>query len=485
MHHSARTPLLDSLRKYLSEQVLPFHTPGHKLGKGAHAGLRQFMGPTALSLDLTVVPGIRDLFDRHGPLRESQQQAAALYGADRSYYLVNGTTCGIHAMILATVGSGEKIIVPRNIHRSVMGGLILTGAVPVFVGAELDDELQIAMNATAGAYERAMELNADAKAVLVINPTYYGAVTELGQIIDSAHRRGMTVLADEAHGPHLHFSPLLPTQAITAGADLAVQSTHKLLGSLSQSSILHCRGQRVNPNRLESMLQLVQSSSPNYLLLASLEAAVVQLAEAGPELIGRSVVLAMQARRQINRIDGLFCFGQERVGRPGLAGFDPTKLVVKVSGLGIRGNDAAAWLRQHGKVQAELSDVNNVLFLVTLADDEATLHQLVEALALMAGQYDGPRSPGQFAGYPFSQETSVCLSPREAVFGPRRRIRFDGAAGRICAETIASYPPGVPLLFPGERITTEAIEYCQALLKQGFTILGPEDPSLINVEVVA
>jgi lysine decarboxylase len=483
---SAQTPILASLQKYLSEQVLPFHTPGHKLGKGAHANLQQLMGPSALSLDLTVVPGISDLFDKQGSVRQSQQQAAALYGADRSYFLVNGTTCGIYAMILATVGPGEKIIVPRNIHRSVMGGLILSGAIPIFVEAELDAELNIVMNTTAETYERAMELNPDAKAVLAINPTYYGAVTELGRIVDSAHRHEMTVLVDEAHGPHLHFSSLLPMQAITAGADLVVQSTHKILGALSQSSILHCRKQRVNQRRLESMLQLVQSSSPNYLLLVSLEAAVAQLLEAGQELVGRSVVLATQAREQINQIAGLYCFGQDRAGRPGIAGMDPTKLVVTVSGLGIRGNDAAAWLRRHGKVQAELADVNNVLFLVTLADDEATIGQLVRALSLLAEQYDGPLGSGQFPRLPWEHKPAAVLrSPRDAVFGPKQRIRFAESGGRICAETITSYPPGIPLLFPGEMITPEAIVYCQALLQQGFTILGPEDPALITVEVVA
>lgn len=482
----AQTPILDSLQSYLAEQACPFHTPGHKLGKGAYAGLRQIIGAAALSLDLTVVPGIGDLFDKQGPVQQSQQQAADLYGADSSYFLVNGTTCGIYAMILATVGPGEKIILPRNIHRSVMGGLILSGAIPVFVGAELDEQLQIAMNTTTEAYEQAMELNPDAKAVLLINPTYYGVVGELERIVALAHQRDLTVLVDEAHGPHLHFSPLLPPQAITIGADLVVQSTHKLLGSLSQSSILHCRRQRVSLCRLESMLQLVQSSSPSYLLLASLELAVVQLMEAGPELIGKSVLLAGQARERINRIGGLYCFGQDRVGRPGIAGFDPTKLVVTVSGLGIRGNDAATWLRQQGKVQAELADVNNVLFLITLADDESSINQLVKAMELLASCYDGPRRPFAFSGLSLTQEpASARLSPREVVFGPRRRIDFNQSAGLICAETVTSYPPGIPLLFPGELITQTAIDYCRALLDQGLTILGPEDPTLKTVEVVA
>ena len=484
--HAAKTPFLAAMQSYLAEDVVPFHTPGHKFGIGAHQSLRQFVGQPALALDLTCVPGLGDLFDKQGPIQESQQQAAALYGADASYFLVNGTTGGIYAMLLATVGPGDKIIVPRNIHRSVMGGLILTGAVPVFVQPAIDHQLQISMNTPAESYETAMRLHPDAKAILLLNPTYYGAVTEIAKITELAHRQGMIVLVDEAHGAHLHFSAELPPQAISVGADLVVQSTHKTLAAMSQASLLHCRRERVDVGRLESMLQLVQSSSPNYLLLASLESAVAQLTEAGSQLIGRTVALAAQARQQINRIQGLYCFGADRVGQPGIAGFDATKLVVTVSGLGICGNDAEKWLRQQGKVQAELSDVNNVLFLVTLADTPASLDQLVKALTLLAAECAQSQPAIAFPDLPPAESVSLAvMSPREASFARRRRVGFDGAAGQICGETITSYPPGIPLLFPGERITPAAIAYCRAMQSQGFKILGPADPSLLSVEVVA
>lgn len=474
------------MQRYLAENVAPFHTPGHKLGAGVHESLQQQIGPASFSLDLTCVPGLGDLFDKQGPIQDSQKQAAALYGADASYYLVNGTTGGIYAMLLTTVGPGEKIILPRNAHRSVIGGLILSGAIPVFVSPALDSRLQIAMNIPASSYVEAMRLHPDAKAVLLINPTYYGVVAEIAAITEQAHQRGMVVLVDEAHGPHLHFFDDLPPSALDIGADLVVQSSHKILSAMSQASILHCRLGRIDQGRLESMLQLVQSSSPNYLLLASLEAAVAQLAEAGPQLIGRSVALAKQARQQINQIEGLYCFGEDCIGRPGVAGVDVTKLTVTVNGLGIGGNAAETWLRQQGKLQAELSDLNNVLFLVTLADDAASLDRLVIALTRLAAEIapDGKQVANVIM--PVADIVALpAMSPRDATFARRRRVPFAASAGQIASETVTSYPPGIPLLFPGERITAEVIDYCQVLQRQGCKILGPSDPTLSTVEVVA
>ena len=485
-HRATQMPLMAAMQGYLAEQVLPFHTPGHKAGKGAHESLLQYLGPDALAMDLAVVPGLNDLFDKQGPIRESQQLAAALYGADESYFLINGTTGGIYSMILATVGPGEKIIVPRNIHRSVMGALILSGAVPVFVRPEVDSALQIAMNVSLETYELAIRQNPDAKALLVINPTYYGVSADIAAITALSHQYGLIVLVDEAHGPHFHFSQQLPIQGITAGADLVVQSTHKILGALSQASLLHCRRDRINVPRLETMLQLTQSSSPNYILLASLEAAVAQMRESGEMLVGRSLELSRMARSRINEIPGLYCFGAEKLGSPGAFDIDPTKLVVNVRGLGIHGNDAEIWLRRFGKVQAELSDMNNLLFLVTLADDEASMEQLLLALAaLSAANADGMGKSAKFLAALPDVGTRLLLPPREAVFRRRERVNFSSSAGRICAETVTSYPPGIPILFPGEQITPAAITYCQALQRQGFTILGPEDPALNTVEVVA
>ena len=481
-----KLPLLTAMQAYLAEQVVPFHTPGHKLGRGAPESMKLLLGADTLALDLTFIPGLGDLFEQQGPIQDAQKNAARLYGADASYFLINGTTGGIYAMILATVGPGDKIIVPRNVHRSVLGGLILSGAVPVFVQPAIDPELQIAMNVSAAAMESAIMDTPDAKAVLLVNPSYYGVSSDIVRITNFAHDRGLTVLVDEAHGPHLHFSSGMPLSGLDAGADIVVQSTHKLLGALSQASLLHCKGKRVNAPRLETMLQLVQSSSPNYILLASLEAAVSQMAENGTELVEQSMALAQTARKRINRIPGLSCFGEEQLGRPGVYGLDPTKLTVSVRGVNMRGNVAAMWLRSEGKVQAELSDWNNVLFLVTLGDNAETLEHLAAALTKLAvtEKLREALPNGQKYSLPESA-VQLMLSPRDAVFSKRERISFPKAAGRICAETVVSYPPGVPLLLPGELIMPEMLEYCQTIKHNGFSILGPEDPALNTIGVVA
>ena len=481
-----KMPLLNAMKGYLAEQVAPFHTPGHKMGRGAPESLKLLLGADALSMDLTFIPGLGDLFDRQGPIQEAQKNAARLYGADASYFLINGTTGGIYAMILSTVGPGDKIIVPRNVHRSVLGGLILSGALPVFVQPAVDAQAQIAMNVTATAMEAAILATPDAKAVILINPTYYGAATDILRITDFAHARGLMVLVDEAHGPHLHFSSGMPLSGLDAGADIVVQSTHKLLGALSQASLLHCRRGRVNLPRLETMLQLTQSSSPNYLLLASLEAAVDQMAESGKELVERSMLLSGEARKRISLIPGLSCFGAEILGQSGVFDLDMTKLTVSVRGLNLRGNTAALWLRREARVQAELSDWNNVLFLVTLGDDETSVDRLAAALARLAAEKSLPEesSAGLTVLVP-QLAAPLLLSPRDAFFSTVERVPIHKAAGRICAENVVSYPPGIPLFLPGECILPEMLEYCRTVHRYGFTILGPEDPSLNTIGVVA
>lgn len=478
-----RHPFLQAMQSYLDEGAAPFHTPGHKMGRGAPAALQELLGPRALAMDLTTLPGLGDLFDKAGPIQQSQRLAAELYGADATYFLVNGTTGGVYAMMLATLGPGDKVLLPRNVHRSVLGGLILSGAVPEFINPVLDSRLQVAMNVTAEAMTAAIESHPDAKAVVLVNPTYYGAATDVGRIVETAHAHGLPVLVDEAHGPHLHFSAALPLSALDAGADIVVQSTHKLLGSLSQTSLLHCRRGRISPQRLETMLQLVQSSSPNYLLLASLEAAMAQMAEAGELLVGHSVALAEAARARINQIPGLVCFGREKVGDPGVFAFDATKLTVSMGGIGLTGNAAAAMLRREGGVQAEMADGRNVLFLVTLGDDATSLDRLVDALAGLQPGNGGAAAAAELPLPPLAG--AQLLSPREALFSRNARLDFRTVSGRICAETVVSYPPGIPLLMPGERITAEMIAYCLAVRDQGFTILGPEDPTLQTIGVVA
>lgn len=482
------TPLLTAMTHYVDSGTIPFHTPGHKQGKGMHPRLEHILGRETLALDLALMPELDDLHEPHGCIKAAQDLAAELYGADHSFFGVNGTTGGIYAMILTIAGPRDKIIVPRNAHRSIIGGIILSGAVPVFMNPEVDIDLGIAMGVTPETVEKALRQNPDAKGVLIINPTYYGVATDLKRIVEIVHTYDIPVVVDEAHGPHLRFSSRLPLQALDAGADICAQSTHKIVGAMTQCSMVHCREGRINVPRLRSMLQLVQSTSPNYILMASLDVARMQLATEGRELVARAVELSDWVRWEINDIPGLYCFGTERVGNPGVYSLDPTKITVTVKGLGLRGAEAERILRQRYKVQVELSDMYNVLFLITLGDGEKEARTLVEALRDMALNHGGQRDFSAleeiYNSITYPEVPEQVLSPRQALFGNTCKVPFREAAGKICAEIITFYPPGIPLLCPGERISEDVIEYCERLQEAGLHISGPEDYTLKTVKVV-
>jgi len=476
-----------AMQRYVEEGAIPFHTPGHKQGRGIHPLLAQVLGRQALAMDVSLMSELDDL---HGPrscIKEAQDLAAELYGADHSYFVVNGTTGGVHAMILAVAGSGDKIIVPRNVHRSVIGGMILSGAQPVFMQPATDHELGLAMGITPETVEDAIRQHPDAKAVLFINPTYYGVAADIGRMIKLVHSHGMAVIVDEAHGPHLRFHESLPLQALDAGADIVAQSTHKLIGAMTQCSMVHCREGRINISKLEAMLRLVQSTSPNYLLLASLDIARMQMATEGKKLLAQAIALADWVRNQINTIPGLYCFGEEKLGNPGIFSMDPTKITVTVTGLGLTGAQAEQILRHQYKIQAELSDMYNVLFLITIGDGEPEVQALLAALRGLAANHGGEKD--------FSiirQATAACappipegvVLPRQALLGDARSVLFEQSAGLICAEIVTFYPPGIPLLCPGERITADMIGYCRQLQAIGLIVSGPDDSTLTRIKVV-
>lgn len=482
------TPLLSAMLKYINDKVVPFHTPGHKMGKGMHPVLEKIIGRDALSLDLALMEEMDDFFEPYGCIKEAQALAAELYGADHSFFVINGTTGGIYAMIMAVAGPGDEIIVPRNAHRSIIGGIILNGAVPVFIQPEIDVELGLAMGVTPEAVEEAVRNRPEAKAVLIINPTYYGVASNLKKIAEIVHRGNMALLVDEAHGPHLKFSEKLPLQALDAGADICAQSTHKIIGALTQCSLVHCREGRINVPRLKAMLQLVQSTSPNYILLASLDVARMQMAVDGTRLMEQAIELAEWVRGKINTIPGLYCFGAEKVGQAGVYSFDPTKITVTVKGLGMKGAEAERILRQEYKVQAELSDMYNILFLITLGDSRQDAEVLVNALRCMAAGFSGKedfRPLERALELNYSASPEGVISPREAVFGTTCMKPFAKSAGTICAEIVTFYPPGIPVLCPGERITPEIIAYCEILMAAGLHISGPEDCTLKNIKVMS
>lgn len=484
------TPLLDALQDYAVRRIVRFHMPGHKGGQGIHDRLKALAGEGVFSLDVTGVEGLDDLHEPAGVLRSAQALAADAFGADHSFFLVNGTSAGVQAMILATCRPGEPILVSRNIHKSILSGIILSGAQPVFIQPVVDRDLGIAMGVTPEAVSAALDRHPDARAALVVNPTYYGVSADLSRIAALVHARGKPLLVDEAHGPHFRFHEKLPTPALTAGADACAQGMHKILGGMTQASILHLKGGRVGVGRVRAVLQLIQSTSASYVLMASLDAARMQIATEGRELLDRAIMLAGRLRYEVNRIPGLCAFGEERLGGPAAAALDPTKLTVTVKGLGLTGQQVEMILHYRYGIQVEMSDLFNVLLIVGFGNTEEDAGRFLAALADLARTAPGYRSAETDRMLARGEQVGVlplpelAVSPREAFFSPSRPIPLDEAVGRVCAEVITCYPPGIPIICPGERFTPEVVDHLFLMREAGFRISGPRNPSLATVQVL-
>jgi arginine decarboxylase len=492
----ASTPLLDALWECANKNHAPFYTPGHKRGKGISQRLADCFGADVFRADLPELPQLDNLFAPSEVIQEAQQLAAEAFGAEKTWFLVNGSTCGIEAAILATCAVGDKIILPRNVHYSAIAGLILSGAIPIFVYPEYDSSLGIAHSITPDGVLDALEQHPDAKAVMMVYPTYYGVCGDVAAIASIAHKHNIPLLVDEAHGSHFAFHPELPTPALAAGADLTVQSIHKVLGAMTQASMLHTQGNRVNIDRVSKSLQLLQSSSPSYLLLASLDAARQQMALQGKELMTRTLQLSDIARKRISQIPGLSVL--QAVETPGFLTLDRTRLTVTVSGLGITGFEADEILHQELGVTAELPSQPHLTFIISLGNTQADIEQLVQAFItlayLKAGGSEGAGEAGgekpvtnyqlPVTSYQLPVTNSI-LTPREAFFAATETLPIQQTSDRISAELVCPYPPGIPVLMPGEIITPKALDYLQNIKAMGGVISGCADPNLKQLKVVA
>lgn len=472
-------PLVAALAAYRERELLPFHIPGHKQGRAAPPPLDTLWGPGLWQMDLTEVPGLDDLHTPRGAIKRAQELAARAFGAEETFFLVNGSSAGVMAMLGAVCNPGDEIILPRNCHRSVTAGLVLSGAVPVYLAPAVLPPFGIPLGIRAEEVEEALEKHPRAKAVLVVTPSYYGICSDLAPIAAAAHSRGIPLLVDGAHGPHLGFHPDLPEAALAAGADLVVHSTHKVLTSLTQSSLLHRQGGRIDRERLAHMLRLVQTSSPSYLLMASLDACRRQLALRGRELLDGLLGLAQEVRERIGTLPGLQLLDPEDLPR-GFA-LDPTRLTVNVQGAGFSGPEAAAFLAEQG-VQPEMADPANVVFIMTVADDTTTAEGLTRALAALAAARKPPREGRQvLEALPLPP---LRLPPREAVFAPRERVPLARAQNRIAGEALIPYPPGIPLLNPGEEITLEVLAAFAEMRAAGVEFQGLADPEGAEIAVL-
>jgi arginine decarboxylase len=467
-----RTPLFDALVALAEARKVSFHTPGHKSGKGISTRFRKFVGSKIFTIDLTTLDEVDCLQKPVGVIREAQELAAEAHGADRSFFLVNGTTVGNHAMILSTVLPGEEVLVARNAHKSILAGIILSGATPRFFLPTFDPDLGIAINVSAAAAEDAMRAHPKARVVALTSPNYYGIAADMPTIVAAGQRQGKVVIVDEAHGPHLHFHPALPPSAVDAGADLTVQSTHKIVGGMTQASMLHVKGTAVDAGRVAGILQMLQSTSPSYILMASLDLARMQMATEGRKLLGKAIELAEEARSRINRIPGLRCLDSRQVKEWGDLSLDVTKLTISVKELGLTGYAASALLNSEFDIQVEMADLFNLLVIVSIGDRRDDLDRLVRALEALAGRAHGPAFVPEILPTPPIHETRLACSPREAYFGKYVYVPLNQAAGRITCDIVTIYPPGVPILTPGEEISRQVVEYLQFLGRHGARIDG-------------
>jgi arginine decarboxylase len=482
MDHT-RTPLFSALREHAARNPVQFHIPGHKKGLGTDSEFREFIGDPALSIDLINIAPLDDLHQPTGVIEEAQRLAADAFGADYTFFSVQGTSGAIMTMILSVCAPGDKIIVPRNVHKSIMSAIIFAGARPVFISPARDENLGIDHGITTRAVKRALDRHRDAKAVLVINPTYFGVCANLKEIVDLVHSYDIPVLVDEAHGVLIHFHEKLPMSAMQAGADMAATSVHKLGGSMTQSSVLNVRKGRVNPQRVQTIISMLTTTSTSYILLSSLDTSRRNLALNGHAMAERAIGLAQYARAQINRIPGLYCFGEEILGGEATYDYDPTKLTVHVRHLGITGYETENWLRDNYNIEIELSDMYNILALVTPGDTRETIDTLLAALRDLAKMHYEINDANELI-VKIPEIPQLSLTPRDAFYAETELIPFKESAGRIIAEFIYVYPPGIPILLPGEVISQENIDYIVEHVEVGLPVKGPEDRSIQFVKVI-
>ncbi|WP_068774494.1 aminotransferase class I/II-fold pyridoxal phosphate-dependent enzyme [Paenibacillus sp. FJAT-26967] len=480
-HH--RTPLFSALRSHAEKNPIQFHIPGHKKGVGMDPEYREFLGDNALSIDLINIAPLDDLHQPTGVIEEAQKLAADAFGADYTYFSVQGTSGAIMTMIMSVASEGDKLIIPRNVHKSVMAAIIFAGIKPVFISPARDANLGIDHGITTKSVQRALEKHPDAKGVLVINPTYYGVCTHLSEIVELVHSYDIPVLVDEAHGVLIHFHDKLPMSAMEAGADMAATSVHKLGGSLTQSSVLNIQGSRVNPKRIQTIMSMMTTTSTSYILLASLDTARRHLALNGHQLAENTIALAEYARLEINKIPGLYSFGEEILGTEATYAYDPTKVTVHIRHLGITGYDVENWLRDHYNIEVELSDMYNILCLFTPGDTRDNIEILLKALKELAAEHYTEDAQDELIVI-IPEIPQLSLIPRDAFYGDTEIVPFKESAGRIIAEFIYVYPPGIPILLPGEVISQENIDYIIEHVEVGLPVKGPEDRSCQFVKVI-
>ena len=479
MLNQNQAPIYEGLVKLRKKRIVPFDVPGHKRGRG-NPELVELLGEKCVGIDVNSMKPLDNLGHPISIIREAEELAAEAFGAAHAFLMIGGTTSSVQTMILSTCKAGDKIILPRNVHKSAINALVLCGAIPIYIEMSVDPKIGIALGLENERVAQAIQEHPDAKAILINNPTYYGICSDLKGLTEMAHAAGMKVLVDEAHGAHLHFTDKLPLSAMDAGADMSAVSMHKSGGSLTQSSLLLV-GDQMNPEYVRQIINLTQSTSASYLLMSSLDVSRRNLALRGKESFEKVIELSEYARREINAIGGYYAYSKELVDGVSVCDFDVTKLSVYTQGIGLTGIEVYDLLRDEYDIQIEFGDIGNILAYISIGDRIQDIERLVGALAdikrlysrdgkdLIAGEYIQPE---------------LVLSPQEAFYSERKSLTLDESVGQVCGEFVMCYPPGIPILAPGERITREIVDYIQFAKERGCSLQGTEDPEVNHINVI-
>lgn len=478
-------PYLDAVVGYAFRGPGRYHVPGHKGGPGADPGVRKAIGLDGLAADVPQdIHGI-DLGPSPTPYERAERLAAEAFGAAQTFFLTNGATQGNHTLCLALAPLGTRIVAQRNSHASVVDGLVLSGGLPSFVAPEYDEELGITHCVTPEALEQALAAAPDARAAFIVSPTYYGMAADIAGCAEAAHGAGVPLVVDQAWGPHFGFHEALPPTALSQGADATLTSTHKIAGSLTQSAMLHVgHSGRVDAGAIARALRLLRSTSPSSLLIASLDGARRQLALHGEQLLHETLEAIEVARAKLETIEGIALVDASLVGRMGVAGYDPLRIVLDVRGTGRTGYEIADALRRSYDVHVELPMQATIVFLVGLGESAAALRRLAGDVDEVVKRLSEPGATAPIVPPAAALGAEVAVSPRDAFLGDAEQVAVDAAVGRISCESIASYPPGVPALLPGERVSAETVAYLRALAAGGARLHGASDPHFQTINVM-
>ena len=474
-----RAPIKEALEQFGAMRVVPFDVPGHKRGKG-NLELTGFLGKQCMSFDVNSMKPLDNLTHPVSVIRDAEELTADAFGASHAFFMVSGTTGAVQNMILHCCRRGDKIIMPRNVHKSVLGALVLCGGIPVYLDTPVHPTLHLALGMERAAVAKAIAEHPDAKAIFINNPTYYGICSDIKAIAEMAHAAGMLVLADEAHGVHFYFGENLPMPAMAAGADMAAVSMHKSGGSLTQSSFLIC-GPSVDAEELRQTINLTQTTSASYLLMASLDISRKNLALNGKEIFRKVTEMSAYARDEINRISTYYAYSRELVDGDGVFDFDITKLAVSTLGAGLTGIEVYDLLRDEYDIQAEFGDTTNLLAYISVGDRRQELERLVGALSEISRRFRRPAE--ELPAYPMPA-AAVRLSPQEAYYAKREPCPLSACLGRISGELVMAYPPGIPILAPGEEVTREALDYIGFSKLRGCYLSGTKDPEVEQLQVI-